>query len=91
MFDSYQTHFKLHNGDTSIDRIDNNGNYNKLNCKWATRKEQQRHTRYNHFLTYKGESHCLAEWCEMLKIHEQTILYRLRHNWPIEKVLKEFN
>lgn len=50
-----------YNPSLTIDRIDVNGNYCPENCRWATQKEQCRNTRFNHLLTYNGETKTLAE------------------------------
>ena len=61
----------------TIDRINNNGNYEPLNCRWITKKEQQRNKRNNRYITYGGKTLCLADWSRLLKIDKNTVKYRL--------------
>ena len=67
----------------TIDRIDNNLNYSKNNCRWATYKEQWRNTTTNRVYKWK----CIAEWCEILWLNRNTIDTRLSRWWTYEKAL----
>lgn len=59
MYESYSAHVSIHwPQDTTIDRIDVNGNYCKENCRWATRYEQSENTRRNVLVNYKWEMVC---------------------------------
>lgn len=71
----------------SIERIDNNKGYTKSNCKWATRKEQQRNTSRNHLVTARGVTATLAEWIERTGLKWSTLWYRIDCGWPVEKAL----
>lgn len=46
----------------TLERKENNGNYEPSNCRWATSKEQARNKSINIFLTAFGETKCLMDW-----------------------------
>lgn len=71
----------------TLDRINNNGNYEPSNCRWITNKAQQRNKSTNKLLTLNGETHCVCEWSEKIGISTNTLNQRLNRGWSVEKTL----
>lgn len=73
-------------GTCTIDRINPNGHYEPSNCRWASTTVQQRNKRNNHYLTYKGQTHPVTEWADILGIDKGTLESRVnRYGWSIER------
>lgn len=68
----------------SLDRIDNNGNYEPFNCKWSTKYEQGRNQRTNKWIEFNGIKMITADWAYYFKINPCNLYTFIKKGRKIE-------
>lgn len=71
----------------TLDRRDNDGNYTKENCRWATPGVQRRNSRRIRLVTWQGETHCVKDWAQKLGLGTSQLMLRLRSGMPLERAM----
>ena len=79
MYPSYSIHVReFGERQTTLDRINSAGNYNKINCRWATYKEQQNNRKDNFRIQIDGEVKNLVEWSKLLNIGQGVLSRKVK-------------
>lgn len=69
----------------SLDRINNNGNYEPGNVKWSTIKDQSNNKRTSKLISYNGETMTVSRWANKLSLNYKTLWDRINNGWTIDR------
>lgn len=75
----------------TLDRINNDGNYEPTNCRWADRKTQSENSINTVWVTHKGQRHSLSEWSRITGISVAVLWQRHASGWPVDELLMPVN
>ncbi len=71
----------------TIERINNNGNYEPTNCRWASRKEQLRNRRVTLYVTIDGVRHLAKDLADLSGLKVDTIMERAQSGLPYQELI----
>lgn len=90
MYQSYLIHTeKFGILDTTIDRINPNGNYSTGNCRWATMKEQGRNRTNNIWIEFEGKKITTAEFSELIGISKSVVSKKVKKGYSATQIISE--
>lgn len=72
----------------TLERINNDGNYEPYNVRWATNKEQQNNKCNNVYLQYMGKTQTMKQWCEELDLNYGMVKARHQRGWEVPKLFE---
>ena len=76
----------------TIDRIDTNGNYCPVNCRWSTIEVQMNNMTKNHYIEYNESTYTLSTLAKSLDIPYNIVRYRLSNcRWSVEQLINYWN
>lgn len=70
----------------TLDRIDNSGNYEASNCRWATKLEQNTNQRTNVRIEFDGEVKVLSQWAKEIGVTPSTVAKRIKRGANREEI-----
>lgn len=71
----------------TLERKNNNGNYEPSNCVWIPRSQQGRNTCRNRWIEFQGERLLVSDWGKRLGTTGSVITSRLQLGWTVEEAL----
>lgn len=75
--------------DHTIDRRDNDGDYEPENCRWVHKSKQSKNSRNTHWITHDGITDSAVGWASRVGIPAKFLRQRLSRGWPVERALLE--
>lgn len=73
---------------TTLDRIDNEGDYTVKNCRWASPEMQGNNRRNNRHVTYQGRTQTIAQWAKEFGLSKGVLFNRIQlYGWEVERAL----
>lgn len=86
-FDAFFADMGLQPLGMTLDRRDNDGNYEPSNCQWATRLEQRRNQRNVIYLEHDGRRLTLQEWAKLYRMDDETLRRRVQRGMAVRDAL----
>ena len=75
--------------DHTLDRRNNDGNYEPGNVRWVTATVQQNNKRTNRIVEFNGRKQSVGMWATEMGVHRNLILRRLNKGWSVQRAITE--